>query len=142
MEGVRVKLRVSGLEPESRVPGSSQRLLRASTMTALITHPGSWPLVCPQRHSPPPSEAGLAQAGLGLGYRVSSARLPPTLGLLPQLSRFLSLFLGLISLPCCICSLDTPHLEVLLHLPALEPCQSFWRCWLGKKRKLWAEGVI
>lgn len=81
------------------------------------------PLLCPQMHSPPPSEAGLAQAGLGC--RVSSACPPPALCLLPQWSRFLPLFLGLISLTCCICSPDTPHLEVLLHLPALEPCQRF-----------------
>lgn len=61
----------------------------------------------------------------GLGCRISLARAPPTLGPLPQWSRFLTLFLGLISLPCCIRSPDTPHLEVLLYLPALEPCQRF-----------------
>lgn len=128
MGGVRVKLRVSDLEPESRAPGSSQRLLRASTMTALFTHPGSWPLVCPQRHSPPPSEAGLAQAGLGC--RVSSALTPPTLGPLPQWSRFLTLSWD--SSPCLAASAAlTPHIwKCCSTCQPWSPARGFRRCWL------------
>lgn len=122
MEGVRVKRRVSGLEPESRAPGSSQRLLRASTTTALITHPGSWPLVCPQRHSPPPSELAWLRLGWAVGFPQLAPSHPRPAASVEQVP---ATVLGLISLPCCICSADTPHLEVLLHLPALEPCQRF-----------------
>lgn len=99
MEGARVRRRVSGLEPQPRAPGSSQGLLSASTLPALIAHPGPWPPVCPQRHSPPPSEAGLAQAGLAVGLPSSPL---PTLGPLPEWSRFLPLFWD--SSPCLAAS--------------------------------------
>lgn len=49
----------------------------------------------------------------------------PTRSPLLQEDSFLPLLLGLVYSPHCVCSPDTPHLEVVLHLSDLEPCQTF-----------------
>lgn len=88
MEGVRVKPkpRVSGLEPESRATCSSQRLLRASSMTALIIHPGSrlhgaanrpGLLSAPRCTALLPQRLAWLRLGLGCSSFLSSAPTPP-----------------------------------------------------------------
>lgn len=130
---MRVKLRVRGLEPESRAPCTSP----SSAQGPPPQDPWD-PRELPRRSgllSPLPCSALLPErlAWLRLGPGCSCHSSAPTLSQTLSLrgTSFLPLLLGLVSPPCCFCNSDAPRPKGVLHLWALEPCQRFLEMLVG-----------